>query len=131
MNQQVVNDMDPAQASGVGTELKAIGSDIRTFFQGMTDKADAMEDEDKRSQTEAAISRVLRDYEPLMDDEPRRSLVSVWNGTMTSRLAAMTPIRHASDGLQNGMQMILRKRRRLVRNVQIRMIRAPLPPRLL
>lgn len=129
VNQQVANDMDPAQASGVDTELKAIGSDIRTFFQGMTDKADAMEDEDKRSQTEAAISRVLRDYEPLMDDEPRRSLVSVWNGTMTSRLAAMTPIRHASDGLQNGMQMILRKRRRLVRNLQTRMTHAPWQPR--
>lgn len=71
MNTQVANQMDPAQAPAIDSEMKAIGSDIRTFIQGMTDKAEAMEDEDKRSQTEAAISRVLRDYEPLMDEETR------------------------------------------------------------
>lgn len=71
MNEQVANQMNPAQAAGIDREMKAIGSDIRAFIRGMTDKADAMEDEDKRSQTEAAISRVLRDYEPLMDEETR------------------------------------------------------------
>ncbi|WP_120633688.1 relaxase/mobilization nuclease domain-containing protein [Ruegeria sp. EL01] len=71
MNAQVDKQLDPAQASAIDGEIKAIGSDIRSFIQGMTDKADAMEDDDKRSQTEAAISRVLRDYEPLMDDETR------------------------------------------------------------
>ncbi len=71
MNTQVANQMDPAQAPAIDGEMKAIGSDIRTFIQGMTDKAEAMEDEDKRSQTEAAISRVLRDYEPLMDEETK------------------------------------------------------------
>ncbi|MEP3332229.1 relaxase/mobilization nuclease domain-containing protein [Sedimentitalea sp.] len=71
VNQQVANDMDPAKVPGIGTELNAIGSDIRIFIKGMSDKADAMEDEDRRSQTEAAISRVLRDYEPLMDEETK------------------------------------------------------------
>ena len=71
MNAQVDKQLDPARASAIDGEMKAIGSDIRSFIQGMTIKADAMEDEDKRSQTEAAISRVLRDYEPLMDEETR------------------------------------------------------------
>lgn len=71
MNTQVANQMDPVQAPAIDGEMKAIGSDIRTFIQGMTDKAESMEDDDKRSQTEAAISRVLRDYEPLMDEETK------------------------------------------------------------
>lgn len=71
MNEQVANQMDPAQAGGIDREIKAIGSDIRVFIEGMTERADAMEDEEKRSQAEAAISRVLRDYEPLMDNETR------------------------------------------------------------
>ncbi|WP_299668585.1 relaxase/mobilization nuclease domain-containing protein [uncultured Ruegeria sp.] len=71
MNAQVDKQLDPARASAIDSEIKAIGSDIRSFIQGMTEKADAMDDEDKRTQTEAAISRVLRDYEPLMDEETR------------------------------------------------------------
>ncbi|MEX0278583.1 MAG: relaxase/mobilization nuclease domain-containing protein, partial [Ruegeria sp.] len=71
MNAQTANQLDPVQASGINGEMKAIGSDIRSLIQGMTDKAEAMEDEEKRSKTEAAISRVLRDYEPLMDEETR------------------------------------------------------------
>ena len=71
MNTQVANQMDPAQAPAIEGEMKAIGSDIRTFIQGMDAKADAMEDEDKRSQTEAAISRVLQGYEPVMGDETK------------------------------------------------------------
>lgn len=72
VNQHITDGLNPAMASGVEAELKDIGSDIRGFIKGMSDKADAMEDEDKRSQTEAAISRVLRDYEPLMDEETRK-----------------------------------------------------------
>lgn len=71
MNQQVANKMDPVQASAIDDEMKAIGTDVREFITGMDAKAEAMEDEDKRSQTEAAISRVLRDYEPLMDEETK------------------------------------------------------------
>ncbi|MEM9232487.1 MAG: hypothetical protein AAGB10_23115, partial [Pseudomonadota bacterium] len=71
MNQQVANQMDPARAPAIDREMKAIGTDVREFITGMDAKAEAMEDEDKRSQTEAAISRVLRDYEPLMDEETR------------------------------------------------------------
>ena len=71
MNTQVTNQMDPAQAPAIDGEIKAIGTDLRQFITGVDAKADAMEDEDKRSQTEAAISRVLRDYEPLMDEETR------------------------------------------------------------
>ena len=71
MNQQVANQMDPAKAPAIDDEMKAIGTDVREFITGMDAKAEAMEHEDKRSQTEAAISRVLRDYEPLMDEETR------------------------------------------------------------
>ncbi|MCX8953417.1 relaxase/mobilization nuclease domain-containing protein [Ruegeria sp. NA] len=71
MNQQVANQMDPARAPAIDGEMKAIGTDVRGFITGMDAKAEAMEDEDSRSQTEAAISRVLRDYEPLMDEETR------------------------------------------------------------
>ena len=71
MNQQVANQMDPTQAPAIDYEMKAIGTDVREFITGMDAKAEAMENEDKRSQTEAAISRVLRDYEPLMDEETR------------------------------------------------------------
>ncbi len=71
MNTQVANQMDPARAPAIDREMKAIGTDVREFITGMDAKAEAMEDEDKRSQTEAAISRVLRDYEPLMDEETR------------------------------------------------------------
>jgi hypothetical protein len=71
MNQQVANRMDPTQAQAIDGEMKAIGTDVRGFITGMDAKAEAMEDEDKRIQTEAAISRVLRDYEPLMDEETR------------------------------------------------------------
>ncbi|MEM9500132.1 MAG: hypothetical protein AAGA28_19615 [Pseudomonadota bacterium] len=71
MNQQVASQMDPARAPAIDREMKAIGTDVREFITRMDAKAEAMEDEDKRSQTEAAISRVLRDYEPLMDEETR------------------------------------------------------------
>ena len=71
VNQQVAHDMDPAKATGIDTELKAVGKDIRTFITGMDAKAEEMEDAEKRAKTEAAISRVLRDYEPLMDEETR------------------------------------------------------------
>ncbi|MFA3919357.1 relaxase/mobilization nuclease domain-containing protein [Ruegeria hyattellae] len=71
MNTQVANQMDPAQASGIDGEMRAIGTDVRGFITGMDAKAEAMEDEEKRIQTEAAISRVLRDYEPLMDEETK------------------------------------------------------------
>lgn len=71
MNTQVANQMDPARAPAIDGEMKAIGTDVREFITRMDAKAEAMEDEDKRGQTEAAISRVLRDYEPLMDDETR------------------------------------------------------------
>ncbi|WP_299985861.1 relaxase/mobilization nuclease domain-containing protein [uncultured Ruegeria sp.] len=71
MNAQVANQMDPTHASGIDGEMKAIGTDVRGFITGMDAKAEAMEEEDKRSQTEAAISRVLRDYEPLMDEETK------------------------------------------------------------
>ncbi|KIC39843.1 hypothetical protein RA27_17495 [Ruegeria sp. ANG-R] len=71
VNQQVSHDLDPAMAAGIDTKLQAIGGDIRTFIKGMSDKADATEDEDKRSKMDAAISRVLRGYEPLMDEETR------------------------------------------------------------
>ena len=71
MNQQVANQMDPTHAPAIDDEMKAIGTDVREFITRMDAKAEAMEDEDKRSQTEAAISRVLQDYEPLMDDETR------------------------------------------------------------
>ncbi len=71
MNTQVANQMDPTQSPAIDGEMKAIGTDVREFITGMDTKAEAMEDEDKRSQTEAAISRVLRDYEPLMDEETR------------------------------------------------------------
>ena len=74
VNQQVAEGLDPTKASGIDTELQAIGTDIRSFIKGMSDKADAMEDEEKRSRTEAAISRVLRDYEPLMDEKTRGPL---------------------------------------------------------
>ena len=71
MNTQVANQMDPAQASAIDGEIKAIGTDVRQLITGMDAKAEAMADDDKRSQTEAAISRVLRDYEPLMDEETK------------------------------------------------------------
>ncbi|MEM6886984.1 MAG: relaxase/mobilization nuclease domain-containing protein [Pseudomonadota bacterium] len=71
MNAQVANQMDPTHASGIDGEMKAIGTDVRGFITGMDAKAEAMEDEEKRIQTEAAISRVLRDYEPLMDEETK------------------------------------------------------------
>ena len=71
MNQQGANQMDPTHAPAIDREMKAIGTDVREFITGMDAKAEAMEDEDKRSQTDAAISRVLRDYEPLMDEETR------------------------------------------------------------
>ena len=71
MNTQVTNQMDPAQAPAIDSVIKAIGTDVRQFITGMDAKAEAMEDDDKRSQTEAAISRVLRDYEPLMDEETK------------------------------------------------------------
>ncbi|MEM1003768.1 MAG: hypothetical protein AAGK26_00195 [Pseudomonadota bacterium] len=71
MNAQVANQMDPTQAPAIDGEIEAIGTDVREFITGMDAKAEAMEDEDKRSKTEAAISRVLRDYEPLMDEDTR------------------------------------------------------------
>ena len=71
MNTQVANQMDPVQAPAIDGEIKAIGTDVRQFITGMDAKAEAMEDEEKRSQTEAAISRVLRDYEPLMDEDTK------------------------------------------------------------
>lgn len=52
MNEQVANPMDPAQAAAIDREMKAFGSDIRSFTQAMTDKADAMVDEGKRNQKE-------------------------------------------------------------------------------
>ncbi|WP_170419504.1 relaxase/mobilization nuclease domain-containing protein [Ruegeria atlantica] len=71
MNQQVANQMDPTHAPAIDREMKAIGTDVREFITRMDAKAEAMEDEEKRSQTEAAISRVLRDYELLMDEETK------------------------------------------------------------
>ena len=52
MNQQVANQMDPAKAPAIDDEMKAIGTDVREFITGMDAKAEAMEHEDKRSQTE-------------------------------------------------------------------------------
>ena len=51
--------------------LGSINEDMRTFFDGMIAKIEKIPDEETRSNGEAALSRALQQYQPLMDEENR------------------------------------------------------------
>lgn len=51
--------------------LDDINKDVRVFFEGMMDKVEKIPEEGKRSDAEAALSRALQQYQPLMDAENR------------------------------------------------------------
>lgn len=51
--------------------LDDINKDVRVFFEGMLEKVEKIPEEGKRSDAEAALSRALQQYQPLMDAENR------------------------------------------------------------
>ncbi len=89
MNQQLTDGMNPEKAAGLQNELNAINGDVRTFVQGMTDKAEAMADETQRTKLETALSKMLHYYEPMMDENTRSHF-----GKRLDRDDAASEVRH-------------------------------------